>query len=250
MKSPTTCCWPRRTWRLSPLPLGEGPGVRAEQGSGTPDLQSSKAPNPRSPHPNPLPKGEGTKISAAKRHALTPAVEGLGDGLPMLNEPMRDFSQAGGSRAFHPGGRQDESARGHAQSRRRGSPEGDRRRGGRVSRLARPRSAGAIANAHQGGGADARPPRRAVGHHDPRGRQALARGRRRHLRGHRLLRVLRPIGRRPVPAAAAGAVRRRVEPPVASAARRGLGHQPVELPAGDLLRHDHRGAGRRQYGAW
>ena len=25
---------------------------------------------------------------------LTPAVEGLGDGLPMLNEPVRDFSQA------------------------------------------------------------------------------------------------------------------------------------------------------------
>jgi RHH-type transcriptional regulator, proline utilization regulon repressor / proline dehydrogenase / delta 1-pyrroline-5-carboxylate dehydrogenase len=31
---------------------------------------------------------------AAGRHALTPAVEGLGDGKPMINEPMRDFSES------------------------------------------------------------------------------------------------------------------------------------------------------------
>jgi RHH-type proline utilization regulon transcriptional repressor/proline dehydrogenase/delta 1-pyrroline-5-carboxylate dehydrogenase len=30
---------------------------------------------------------------AAQRHALTPAVEGLGGGRPMINEPVRDFSQ-------------------------------------------------------------------------------------------------------------------------------------------------------------
>jgi RHH-type proline utilization regulon transcriptional repressor/proline dehydrogenase/delta 1-pyrroline-5-carboxylate dehydrogenase len=38
-------------------------------------------------------KEDGNKVPAAMRHALTPAVEGLGDGLPMINEPMRDFSQ-------------------------------------------------------------------------------------------------------------------------------------------------------------
>jgi RHH-type transcriptional regulator, proline utilization regulon repressor / proline dehydrogenase / delta 1-pyrroline-5-carboxylate dehydrogenase len=31
--------------------------------------------------------------ASAKRHALTPAIDGLGNGLPMLNEPLRDFSQ-------------------------------------------------------------------------------------------------------------------------------------------------------------
>jgi error-prone DNA polymerase len=47
--------------------LGEGPGVRAGQGSefrvqgsGSPNLQISKSPNQHDPHPNPLPKGEGT----------------------------------------------------------------------------------------------------------------------------------------------------------------------------------------------
>lgn len=32
--------------------------------------------------------------AAARRHKLTPAYEQLGDGLPMINEPLRDFSQA------------------------------------------------------------------------------------------------------------------------------------------------------------
>jgi RHH-type transcriptional regulator, proline utilization regulon repressor / proline dehydrogenase / delta 1-pyrroline-5-carboxylate dehydrogenase len=138
----------------SPLPLGEGPGVRAA----TPQ---------DAPHPNPLPKGEGTEglrireyapvgemipgmayfvrrllentsnqswlragfsdeVSdeellasphevregtapppitvlelAAERHALTPAVEGLGDGKPMINEPLRDFSQSPQRDNFH-----------------------------------------------------------------------------------------------------------------------------------------------------
>jgi len=58
-----------------------------------------------SPHPGPLPEGEGTRYgslfpeaegtaaAAAHHHGLSPAVEGLGDGLPMQNEPARDFAQ-------------------------------------------------------------------------------------------------------------------------------------------------------------
>ena len=42
--------------QISPLPLGEGPGVRAA-GSG------ENHPSSHSPHPNPLPKGEGTNIA-------------------------------------------------------------------------------------------------------------------------------------------------------------------------------------------
>ncbi len=76
----------------------------------------------------------------------------------------------------------------------------------------------------------------------------MARGRRRRLRGDRLLPVLRPPCGRLVPAPAAGPLRRRVEPAVAPAARRGVDHQPLELPAGDLLRHDHGRTGRRQHG--
>jgi phytoene synthase len=60
---------------VSPLPLGEGPGVRAEKGSGF-RVQGSESqyPNPQSPipnssvtgpHPNPLPKGEGTFQSSS-----------------------------------------------------------------------------------------------------------------------------------------------------------------------------------------
>jgi RHH-type proline utilization regulon transcriptional repressor/proline dehydrogenase/delta 1-pyrroline-5-carboxylate dehydrogenase len=75
------------------------------------------------PHPSPLPEGEGTQQSSsapegegtkhlsfilegertkqtARRHALSPAVEGLGDGLPMMNEPLRDFAQAPLRQAF------------------------------------------------------------------------------------------------------------------------------------------------------
>ncbi len=53
----------------SPLLLGEEPGVRATegsgfgvQGSGATNVQTSKSPNRASPHPNPLPKGEGTNV--------------------------------------------------------------------------------------------------------------------------------------------------------------------------------------------
>ena len=38
----------------SPRPLGEGPGVRAEQDSGTSNLQIFNSPNLTGPHPNPL----------------------------------------------------------------------------------------------------------------------------------------------------------------------------------------------------
>ncbi len=71
---------------------GEGPGVRA-------------AAAPARPHPNPLPEGEGTGVTAAagtaaKPPSLSPAVDGLGDGLPMTNEPLRDFAQAAVREAF------------------------------------------------------------------------------------------------------------------------------------------------------
>ena len=48
---------------VSPLPLGERPGVRAGQGSGSSAHPSSFIPHPSfsGPHPNPLPKGEGTR---------------------------------------------------------------------------------------------------------------------------------------------------------------------------------------------
>jgi hypothetical protein len=50
----------------SPLPLGEGQGGRAGQGSGFPkqQSQSGKQQLPNSSHPNPLPKGEGTRAVA------------------------------------------------------------------------------------------------------------------------------------------------------------------------------------------
>jgi RHH-type transcriptional regulator, proline utilization regulon repressor / proline dehydrogenase / delta 1-pyrroline-5-carboxylate dehydrogenase len=37
---------------------------------------------------------------AAKRHNISPAPQGLGGGLPMVNEPVHDFSQAGERKAF------------------------------------------------------------------------------------------------------------------------------------------------------
>ena len=92
------------------------------------------------------------------------------------------------------------------------------------------------------------PPRSAGRRDDSRGGQDLARGRCRRLRGHRLLRVLRPRGRRAVPAAAPGPLRGRTEPPVASTPRRGRDHQSLELPLGHLCRHDHRRAGHGQHG--
>jgi squalene-associated FAD-dependent desaturase len=55
--------------RFSPLPLGEGPGVRA---AGHTRDQSS----PRGPHPNPLPEGEGTIGAWLRRNGQSqPAIE-------------------------------------------------------------------------------------------------------------------------------------------------------------------------------
>ena len=53
--------------RFSPLPLGEGPGVRAQRGSGFGTRDSGSAPHALQsgygPHLNPLPKGEGTFVA-------------------------------------------------------------------------------------------------------------------------------------------------------------------------------------------
>jgi RHH-type proline utilization regulon transcriptional repressor/proline dehydrogenase/delta 1-pyrroline-5-carboxylate dehydrogenase len=53
-----------------------------------------------SPHVAKMSSAQGVKVPQATRHALTPAVEGLGDGLPMLNESMCDFSQASARERF------------------------------------------------------------------------------------------------------------------------------------------------------
>ncbi len=74
----------------------------------------------------------------------------------------------------------------------------------------------------------------------------MARGRRRRLRGDRLLRILRPPRRRPLRAAAPGPLRRRAKQPLARSARSGRRHQPLELPPGHLHRHDRCGAGDGQ----
>ena len=82
----------------SPLLLGEGPRVRAEQASETPNLPSNKAlvrspqsPIPdlsaTSPHPNPLPKGEGTKQAVAKGEGTRDALP-KGDGMKRHEEPV------------------------------------------------------------------------------------------------------------------------------------------------------------------
>ena len=49
---------------ISPFPKGEGPGVRADQWAGARDQGPGLVPRPSSlgPHPNPLPKGEGTAV--------------------------------------------------------------------------------------------------------------------------------------------------------------------------------------------
>ncbi len=52
--------WPVES--VSPLPLGEGQGVRAVQGSEPRNIQIAGSPNQLGPHPSPLPKGEGTFV--------------------------------------------------------------------------------------------------------------------------------------------------------------------------------------------
>ncbi len=58
----------RLAYSISPLPLGEGPGMRAAGGS------SNNVTGVASPHPNPLPEGEGTKVVSP----LLPPGEGPG----------------------------------------------------------------------------------------------------------------------------------------------------------------------------
>ena len=200
---------------------------------------SNRSPNRQSPARS---SAAGT---AAVRHALTPAIEGLGDGLPMINESFRDFSQAAAPRTIHA-----------SRGRRRRSPRSSTNRRADEARQA-------IATAYA-----AFPAWR---DRDPLERSriilkaaALMRDRRDELSAIMIREAGKPwreadadtceaidfceyYAREAVglfQPRAAGPVRRRVEPPVAPAARRGLGHQPVELPAGHLLRHDRRGAWR------
>jgi RHH-type transcriptional regulator, proline utilization regulon repressor / proline dehydrogenase / delta 1-pyrroline-5-carboxylate dehydrogenase len=63
-------------------------------------VQGSEVSGQRSETPNKQVSKSSDESAAARRHALTPAVEGLGDGLPMINEPMRDFSQAAARERF------------------------------------------------------------------------------------------------------------------------------------------------------
>ncbi|MEN6449844.1 MAG: proline dehydrogenase family protein [Thermoguttaceae bacterium] len=82
---------------VSPLPLGEGQG----EGGRT---------NGDGPHSNSLSAGEGTEriptiaattgVAAARRHNLSPAIEGLGNGAPMINESVHDFSDTRQRDAF------------------------------------------------------------------------------------------------------------------------------------------------------
>jgi adenosylhomocysteine nucleosidase len=56
---------------ISPLPLGEGPGVRAAEVKNTDPVLDT--PLPIGPHPNPLPLGEGSKLLTADRVIRTAA---------------------------------------------------------------------------------------------------------------------------------------------------------------------------------
>jgi 3-dehydroquinate synthetase len=64
------------SWHVSPLPLGEEPGMRANGGSGFSTHPSSLIPHPSSagPHPNPLPKREGTGGYGAILHGEAVAI--------------------------------------------------------------------------------------------------------------------------------------------------------------------------------
>ena len=106
--------------------------------------------------------------------------------------------------AFCQRGGRGRRAQGRGRRRRR-LPEGHchGRRG--LCRMARSPALGPLADPRAGRRRDARRPRSAGRRDDSRGGQDLARGRCRRLRGHRLLRVLRPRGRRAVPAATAWA---------------------------------------------
>lgn len=67
----------------------------------TPDSVLLASPEGSTGPATPAAEAESAKMAAAaRRHALSPAVKGLGDGLPMRNEPVRDFSQAPEREAF------------------------------------------------------------------------------------------------------------------------------------------------------
>jgi len=69
---------------ISPLPLGEGQGVRA---------RTAAKGDPNAPSPQPLsPRERGWQASLAHRHQLSVAVEGVGDGKPFFTEPLRNFA--------------------------------------------------------------------------------------------------------------------------------------------------------------
>ena len=97
------------------------------------------------------------------------------------------------------------------------------------------------------GGVDAGPARRAGARSQVfEAGKPWKRGRRRRLRGHRLLRVLRPRGAAPRRAAASCSHRRARRTRCATGQGRRCRHRAVELPARDPHRHDHRRARRRQ----
>lgn len=50
--------------------------------------------------PHVVPAGSAPATPLAERHALSPAVAGVGDGRPFFNEPLRDFSRAEQREAF------------------------------------------------------------------------------------------------------------------------------------------------------
>ena len=97
--------------------------------------------------------------------------------------------------------------------------------------------------------ADAAAPRQAhlLGVDGVRGRQDLGRGRRRHRRGDRLLRVLRARDAALRAAACRVVQTGERERVLLRAARRRRRDPAVELPARDPRRHDHRGARHRQH---
>ena len=79
-------------------------------------------------------------------------------------------------------------------------------------------------------------------------RQAVGRSRRRRRRGDRLLHAIYAQQMRDLAMPRAVRLSGRGKQLLLPPARRGGGHRPVELSAGDSDRHDGRGAGRRQHG--
>ena len=189
--------------------------------------------------------------SAPERHQLSAAVPGVGDERPFFTEPSRDFADpiaAGGLRR-----RQSPSRCSPRRQRRHRGP----RRGPRGAAIgARSRLPGPGATPIPARG----PPSLVAAAAIMRGSGATS------SRASRFARRARP-GARPTRTSARRStsasttrrvavdlfeprpprrVHRRARPGLLPAARRGRDRQPLELPAGDLLRHDHRRPGDRQ----